>query len=198
MDLAAVVLAAIDAMRPAVRARDIEFSVSIGVGHRPGVGRPESPAAGDVEPAVECGQVHQTGRPHRRQPSRRPPARCKIVVKDNGVGIDSAFLPHVFERFRQADSCTTRAQGGLGLGLAIVRHLVDLHGGAVTVHSDGVGQGLDVRRHAARTRDANRESVPQLTPMQAPSLNGIRVLAVDDDQDSRELMLLTMRAARRT
>lgn len=64
-----------------------------------------------------------------------------ITVCDNGMGINSQFMPHVFERFRQADSSTTRAHGGLGLGLAIVRHLVELHGGTISVESDGLGKG---------------------------------------------------------
>ncbi len=68
----------------------------------------------------------------------------QVTVSDTGAGIDPAFLPHVFERFRQADTSTTRSQGGLGLGLAIVRHIVELHGGAVTAKSEGRGKGTRV------------------------------------------------------
>jgi CheY-like chemotaxis protein len=119
----------------------------------------------------------------------------RITVSDNGMGIDPAFLPHVFERFRQGDSSTTRAQAGLGLGLAIVRNLVDLHGGTVTAHSAGLDQGARFvltlpTRHAPAFSGEFRAAV-----LDPPSLSGIRVLAVDDDQDSRELILLTVRAA---
>jgi signal transduction histidine kinase len=68
-------------------------------------------------------------------------SHVEMVVQDTGAGIDATFLPHVFERFRQGDSSTTRAHGGLGLGLAIVRHIVELHGGMVEARSDGRGQG---------------------------------------------------------
>jgi CheY-like chemotaxis protein len=110
------------------------------------------------------------------------------------VGIDPAFLPHVFERFRQADSSTTRAQAGLGLGLAIVRHIVDLHGGTVTVHSDGLDKGATFTV-TLPTRAAEVRSEALSPSADTPTLSGIRVLAVDDDQDSRELILLTIRAA---
>ena len=68
-------------------------------------------------------------------------AHAEIKVSDTGIGIDAQFLPYVFDRFRQADSSMTRAHGGLGLGLAIVRHLIEVHGGSVLVESPGQGQG---------------------------------------------------------
>jgi CheY-like chemotaxis protein len=119
----------------------------------------------------------------------------KVTVSDNGVGIDPAFLPHVFERFRQADSSSTRMQSGLGLGLAIVRHLVDLHGGSVTVHSAGLDRGATfiVTLPTQHAPDATSAVPPPV--LHSPTLSGVRVLAVDDDQDSRELILLTVRAA---
>jgi CheY-like chemotaxis protein/anti-sigma regulatory factor (Ser/Thr protein kinase) len=118
-----------------------------------------------------------------------------ITVADNGVGIDSAFLPHVFERFRQADSSSTRAQTGLGLGLAIVRHLVDLHGGDVAVYSDGPGKGSTFTVTLPTRAAAPHEVDLQHSTIGATSLSGIRVLAIDDDSDSRELIQLTVRAA---
>jgi signal transduction histidine kinase len=82
----------------------------------------------------------------------------RIRVHDTGLGIDPSFLPHVFERFRQADSTVSRAHGGLGLGLAIVHHLVDLHGGSIRAESAGMGHGstftIDLPRRAAIPTDS--------------------------------------------
>jgi CheY-like chemotaxis protein/anti-sigma regulatory factor (Ser/Thr protein kinase) len=119
---------------------------------------------------------------------------ARIVVTDTGHGISPEFLPHVFERFRQADSSTTRLQAGLGLGLAIVRHLVDLHGGTVTATSAGLGKGATFTV-TLPTRRSNVVPAPDPLPVDVPNLKGVRVLAVDDDEDSRELVLLTARAA---
>jgi signal transduction histidine kinase len=115
-----------------------------------------------------------------------------LAVADTGAGIKREFLPHVFERFRQAESSTNRAYGGLGLGLAIVRHLVELHGGSVAVQSEGEGQGatFSVRLPvAAATRSAER--APAAVSTEGPvgqSLAGLRLLVVDDEADAREVM----------
>ncbi len=115
-----------------------------------------------------------------------------LTVADTGAGIKREFLPHVFERFRQAESSTNRAYGGLGLGLAIVRHLVELHGGSVTVQSEGEGQGATFSVHlpvAAAVRDAER--APAAVSTDGPvrqSLSGLRLLIVDDEADAREVM----------
>ena len=77
--------------------------------------------------------------------AREAAGRLEVVVKDSGMGLDRAFLPHVFDRFRQAECTTKRSHGGLGLGLAIVRHLVELHGGHVTAESGGEAQGATFR-----------------------------------------------------
>jgi signal transduction histidine kinase len=194
VDLPSVVLGAIDAVRPAVRAREIDLNVSLGSVMREVWGDADrlqqvmwnllsnavkfTPPCGRIEVAIAEGSQS-----------------VQISVSDNGVGIDSAFLPHVFERFRQADSGTTRMQSGLGLGLAIARHLVDLHGGSVSVESDGPGKGATFVV-TLPTRPAPERAVPPLSaPSQPPALTGIRILAVDDDADARELILLTVRAA---
>jgi PAS domain S-box-containing protein len=129
----------------------------------------------------------------------------ELAVTDTGQGISPEVLPFVFERFRQGDSSTTRAHGGLGLGLALVRHLVELHGGTVSASSDGDGCGatfvvrLPRAVPAGRAGDASR--VPggmrdALGPDGAPSLQGTRVLVVDDDQDALDLTRTILESAR--
>jgi len=190
-----VVLSAIDAINPAVRAREIDLTISMSRVSGEVLGDPDrlrqvvwnllsnavkfAPQRGRVEIGIE-----QRG------------AAVLVSVTDNGSGIEPAFLPYVFERFRQADSSTTRAHGGLGLGLAIVRHLVDLHGGSVTVQSGGAGQGSRFTvtlpiQPATKPQDIEEP----LRASGCDALRGVRVLAVDDDRDSRELLQLALRGA---
>jgi len=123
-------------------------------------------------------------------------SQALIQVRDTGKGISPDFLPYVFEYFRQADATTTRTFGGLGLGLAIVRHLVELHGGTVQVDSPGEGQGatftvrLPLIKDKSSTHKAEGNSSP-FTPESSP-LTGIRVLVVDDDVDSREFIAFVL------
>jgi CheY-like chemotaxis protein/two-component sensor histidine kinase len=123
-------------------------------------------------------------------------SQALIQVRDTGKGISPDFLPYVFEYFRQADATTTRTFGGLGLGLAIVRHLVELHGGAVQVESPGEGQGatftvkLPLIKDKSGKQKVEGNSSP-LTPESSP-LTGIRVLVVDDDTDSREFIAFVL------
>jgi signal transduction histidine kinase/ActR/RegA family two-component response regulator len=120
-------------------------------------------------------------------------AHARIIVSDTGQGIDPEFLPYVFDRFRQADGTTTRKHGGLGLGLAIVRHLVELHGGSVRAESPGRGQGtvmqvtLPLMLPSARSASAAGESVKDAAA-QARSLAGVRVLVVEDECETRNLL----------
>jgi signal transduction histidine kinase len=194
VDLSAVILAAIDSMRPAIRARDLDINLSIGA--LTGQVSGDSDRLHQVMWNLLANAVKFT-RPGGRidVTVEETSETVRITVSDNGMGIDPAFLPHVFERFRQADSSTTRAQAGLGLGLAIVRNLVDLHGGTVTAHSAGLDQGARFVL-TLPTRQAPELSAEfRAAVLDPPNLTGIRVLGVDDDQDSRELILLTVRAA---
>jgi len=124
-----------------------------------------------------------------------------VAVEDTGVGISPHFLPHVFERFRQADSSNTRNHGGLGLGLAVVRHLVELHGGQVTADSPGEGEGatftvtiplLDPEQAAAGDRDEPAMTGGEL-PDDAPRLDDVHVLVVDGSDDVREVVSRILR-----
>jgi CheY-like chemotaxis protein/two-component sensor histidine kinase len=117
-------------------------------------------------------------------------------VTDTGIGIDPEFLPHVFDRFRQADSTTTRVHGGVGLGLSIARQLVEAHQGTIGVTSEGkdCGSTFTVRLPMVSRRPDTAEDVPA-SESKTPSgirLDGIRVLVVDDEQDSREVMAHTL------
>jgi signal transduction histidine kinase/ActR/RegA family two-component response regulator len=114
--------------------------------------------------------------------------RIRIEVSDTGIGIDPAFLPHVFDRFRQANSGTTRVHGGLGLGLAIVHDLVRLHGGDVEAHSAGVGHGATFVVTLQATAAARRPA-PLGRLARRVSLDGHRVVLVEDHDDSRELLV---------
>jgi len=128
-----------------------------------------------------------------------------IRVRDNGAGIGPDFLPHVFDRFRQADTSTTRQHGGLGLGLSIVRQLVELHGGTVAVASAGEGQGATFTVHlpvqpalpdwGLALATVAGEEAASMEPANLPDLSGMRVLALDDDADSLEVLRTILAAA---
>ena len=126
----------------------------------------------------------------------RDDSNVHITVSDTGIGIAPEFLPYVFERFRQADSSTTRRYGGLGLGLGIVRHLTELHGGTVRAESPGVGGGatFTISLPLSFTHDAHAHAPakPALSRSN-PTLQGVRVLLVEDDADARDLMSRMMR-----
>ncbi|MGK5071432.1 hybrid sensor histidine kinase/response regulator [Janthinobacterium sp. ZB1P44] len=124
---------------------------------------------------------------------RREASRLAITVSDNGVGIKKDFLPHVFDRFRQADASTTRRHGGLGLGLAIVKHLVEQHGGTVTVSSAGDMQGASFTVRLPLGTPTAR-ALPKGGELPAShDLRGVTVLLVDDEADARELTARILR-----
>ena len=128
---------------------------------------------------------------------------ARLTVRDTGEGITAEFLPYVFHRFRQAEGSISRRQGGLGLGLAVVRHLVELHGGTVSAESEGAAKGATFtvelplaaeRRDPARAEDRRLEvERRQRKATHVPTLEGTRVLLVEDDDDSRRLLTLMLK-----
>jgi CheY-like chemotaxis protein len=124
----------------------------------------------------------------------------RIAVKDSGIGIRKDFLPHVFEPFRQADSATTRVHGGLGLGLSIVRYLVELHGGHISAESEGEGKGATFiveLPHLRKNKSAPDADLPvaDVAPAEVVDLAGRTVLVIDDQDDVREFIALALRRA---
>jgi CheY-like chemotaxis protein len=123
--------------------------------------------------------------------------RVEIRVSDTGQGIAPDVLPHIFDRFRQADSSKTRRHGGLGLGLAIVHHLVQLHNGTITAHSDGQNKGSEFRLvipcivHAAGVLQGESQRA-LLGP--SSELSRLSILVVDDDADSRNMLKMALRS----
>jgi PAS domain S-box-containing protein len=125
---------------------------------------------------------------------RRVDAHAEITVTDTGAGIRAEFLPHIFDRFHQADRSITRRFGGLGLGLSIVKHLVELHGGTAHADSPGEGKGatFTIKLPTSSVVDASDVSAPDATvdeAFQDVSLDGIRVLLVEDEADTREFVM---------
>jgi PAS domain S-box-containing protein len=132
----------------------------------------------------------------------RVDSHVEIVVSDTGQGIKPDFLPYVFERFRQAEAGTTREKGGLGLGLAIVRHIVEMHGGSVSAASEGEGKGSTFRVklplmivHASVPDKREHPRTRRMEPLTLGDLRGIRVMAVDDEEDALTLVRVVLEAA---
>jgi PAS domain S-box-containing protein len=202
VDLRALLLAAFETVRMAAEARqiDVQLVVDDDVPAAAGdPGRLQQVAWNLLSNAIKF--TPRGGRVEARM--QRRGAQIELAVSDSGQGIAADFLPHVFERFRQADSSSTRGHGGLGLGLAIVRHLVELHGGSVAVASEGEGLGatftvrLPLRSSApAAAGDADRDhnaALPRSADQRSASagageLSGLHALIVDDEADARELL----------
>ena len=195
----------IEAVRPTAEARNIRLQTILDRLTSPISGDPQrlqqiiwnlltnaikfTPKGGKVEVRLERIESH-----------------LELVISDEGQGIEPGFLPHVFDRFLQSDSSSTRRHGGLGLGLSIVRQLVELHGGTVTARSQGAGQGstftvtlplMSVHHIPGKVEIGPSPLLPKPRTDMPQSLTGLRVLVVDDEPDARELIaaVLTGRGA---
>jgi PAS domain S-box-containing protein len=195
VDLPSIVDAAIDSVRPAFDAKGVRLERIVDPHAGPVMGDPER--LQQVFWNLLINAVKFTPRGGRTQVRlARVNSWVEFVVSDTGVGIPPEFLPHLFERFTQADGRSTREYSGLGLGLALVKHFAELHGGGVEAASDGTDTGATfrVRLPLQIIHSAHRSSTPAATePMQR--LTGITVLAVDDDADSLLLVRDALEAA---
>ncbi len=197
VDPAAIVRAAVDVVRPAAEAKRVVVEATVGdaIGSvRADAGRLQQIAWNLLSNAVKF--TPAGGRVEVRLD--RVPAGARLRVIDTGEGITADFLPHVFERFRQAQSTSTRSRGGLGLGLAIVKHLVELHEGTITAESDGPGAGsrftVVIPGTGDAVVDAGAAELPASVRGGPRRLDGLRVAVVDDEPDTRELVATVLRA----
>ena len=206
VDIASVINAAIDSVQLAIDSKDLKLEVTLNPSARHTLGDASrlqqvvwnllanaikfTPSGGRIEVKVE-----RAGR------------SLKIRVSDTGQGIGADFLPFIFDRFRQADGTTTREHGGLGLGLAIVRHLVELHGGTIKADSAGEGKGATFiinlplapqdstrRRNVIGSLQAKEASQGFVTSL--PSLDDVKVLLVDDDPDTLQILSVMLAESR--
>jgi signal transduction histidine kinase/ActR/RegA family two-component response regulator len=188
VDLPRVVEASLDTLRPAADARAIQLHAVIDSHAGPIMGDPDrlsQVVANLLSNAIKF--TPKGGRIHVHV--ERVSSAVRLTVSDNGTGIAPEFLPFVFERFKQADQSITRRHGGLGLGLSIVKHLVELHGGSITAESEGEGKGATftvVFPLAAVQRVEGEASAIASAP--SKELDGLRVLVVDDEADTREII----------
>jgi hypothetical protein len=201
VNLISVMEAALEAVRPLAEPKEIQLNTVLDTSVGSVYGDPArlqqivwnlltnaikfTPKGGRVEVnlSIVCGEEQQTTQKY-----------AQIQVIDTGIGISSEFLPKVFERFRQADSTTTRSHNGLGLGLAIVRHLVELHKGTISAQSQGSGQGATFTVRLPLLQDnrgnrENREATGGISSSVASTpLAGLKVLVVDDEADTRNFL----------
>lgn len=198
VDLTEVIESAIDSVRPAADAKEIKIQRVLD--SEVGLISGDSDRLQQIIWNLLSNAIKFTPKDGRVQIKlERVNSHVEVTVSDDGSGIDEETLPHIFERFRQSDSSSTRTYGGLGLGLAIVRHLVEQHGGVVNAASDGIGRGavftisfpLSVARSDLKTQNEERiyqtfdDTVEFSCP---PELNNLRILVVDDEADTRALL----------
>jgi signal transduction histidine kinase len=199
LDVTACVRVAVDAIRPSADAKDLTVDVALA--------EDLTPVEGDADRFQQMvwnllsNAVKFTPKGGRvRVEVARESDQIAVRITDSGQGIDPQFLPHIFERFRQADTGTTRQHGGLGLGLAIVKHLAELHGGTIEATSAGRGQGAQFALRLptlAQTPDRPtpiaRGPTPTPSTPRLAALIGSKCLVVEDDEDTRELVATVLR-----
>jgi signal transduction histidine kinase len=206
VDLAQAIEAALETVRPAAEAKGVELRQRLDP--KAGLVLGDDTRLRQVVWNLLSNAIKYTPRGgHVETRLERDGSQVTIIVRDTGEGIGEDFLPHIFDRFRQADGATTRRHGGLGLGLAIVRHLVEAHGGRVSAASGGAGQGaiLTVTLPLMASPNADpsnaERGVRSVGPTSEQSatrnpqfaiLEGLRVLVVDDEPDARELLKLAL------
>jgi len=193
VDLVSIVDGAVDSLRPVAEARRVAIERQFGSSPLVTVGDPDRlqqvvwNLLSNAVKFTPAGGVVRIG-------LRREALFDQIEVSDTGIGIDPEFLPSVFETFRQADASSTRTYGGLGLGLSIVRHLVEMHGGVVEADSEGRDSGATFTvRLPVRAPDA--EGFTRAEPAPTGGLAGYTVVIVDDDAEVRETLAAALRAA---
>jgi CheY-like chemotaxis protein/anti-sigma regulatory factor (Ser/Thr protein kinase) len=196
VDMAAVIAAAVETLRPAAEAKKIRIQTVLSSAGGPILG--DADRLQQVIWNLLSNAIRFTGKDGFIQMElQRIESQVEIRVTDNGIGIKPEFFPHLFERFTQADSSTTRSRGGLGMGLAIVKSLVELHGGVVSAHSAGEGKGstFTVKLPISAIR-LERKHEPQVQKSRSAAaylkdrheLVGLKILVVDDELDTVELL----------